>query len=247
MKEIHYDIISDVKNKKGHVQQGQTVRVQPMKSEKKRIVIVDDHPIVRHGLSQIIELESDLETCGEAASANEAIDIISKKKPDLVIVDITLEGDLSGYDLMRAINERYPEMKILVVSMYEDSYYIDLAMKCGAKGYIAKKTAYNNIIEAIRVVLKGSIYLSDMTKNMLIENIYNSHITDNHKPEEALSKRELEIYQMIGNGMNTRGIAERLGINENTVQTYKRNIKKKLAIDNHSDLVRKAILFTQKI
>ena len=216
-----------------------------MHQGKYKIFIVDDHPIVRHGLRQIICIENDLEVCGEAGNANEAILKISKCMPDLVIVDISLNGDISGFDLIQAINERYNNIKTLVISMFEESFYIDKAMRSGAKGYIAKKHAYNTIIDAIRKVLGGGLYLSDIASNILIENIYQSSPKEKKSPIDALSKRELEVFQLIGSGFDTKYIAQKLGLSTNTIQTNKRHIKEKLGIKSHNDLIRRAALYIQ--
>ena len=216
-----------------------------MRHDKYKIFIVDDHPIVRHGLRQIICVENDLEVCGEAGNVNEAISKISKSQPDLVIVDISLNGDMGGFDLIKAIDERYNNTKTLVISMYEESFYIDRAMRAGAKGYIAKKYAYNTIIDAIRKVLEGGLYLSDNASDILIQNMYQASSKESKSPIDSLSKRELEIFQMIGNGLDTKYIAEKLGLSINTIQTNKRHIKEKLGIKSHNDLIRRAALYIQ--
>jgi DNA-binding NarL/FixJ family response regulator len=213
---------------------------------KSRIFIVDDHPIVRLGLRQLISLESDMEYCGEAASANEAISKIVDSRPDLVIVDISLEGDMSGFDLIRAIDERHENVKTIVISMFEESFYVDKALRSGARGYIAKKHAYSSVIEAIRKVSEGEIYLSGSIPQMLLQSMYHSDEDSSTSLFDTLSKRELEIFQMIGNGFDTQNIAKKLGITANTVQTYKRHIKEKLGTTSHNDLVRRATLFVKE-
>jgi DNA-binding NarL/FixJ family response regulator len=216
-----------------------------MKKNKQKIFIVDDHPIVRLGLHQIICLENNLECSGEASSANEAITKISNENPDLVIVDISLDGDMSGFDLIQAIHDRFDGIKTLVLSMFEESFYVDKALRAGARGYIAKKYAYNTIIEAIYKVLAGEIFLSSTTSQTLLQNMYKAPSADATSAAEQLSKREHEIFLMIGNGFDTDFIAVKLGLSANTVQTYKRHIKEKLGLKNHNDLIRKATLFIQ--
>lgn len=217
-----------------------------MQKGKRKVFIVDDHPIVRFGLRQIICLEDDLEISGEASGVNEAITKISRDRPDLVIADISFDGDISGFDLIHAIDERFPGVKTMVVSMFEESFYVDRAIRAGARGYVAKKYAYTTIIEAIRKVLAGDLYLSESASQMLIQKMYHTDPHESASPADSLSKREYEIFLMIGNGLNTEYIAERLGISANTVQTYKRHIKEKLGIKNHNDLVRRAAIFSQK-
>ncbi len=216
-----------------------------MEKSKRKIFIVDDHPIVRLGLRQIICLENDLECSGEAASANEAISKISKELPELVIIDIALDGDMSGFKLIQAINERFDGIKTLVISMFEESFYVDKALRAGARGYLAKKYAYSTIIEAIHKVLAGEIFLSNSTSQQLIQNMYSGSSTDRISSMTLLSKREHEIFLMIGTGFDSECIAVKLGLSINTVQTYKRHIKEKLGLKNHNELVRKATLFIQ--
>jgi DNA-binding NarL/FixJ family response regulator len=215
-----------------------------MKKNKQKIFIVDDHPIVRQGLRQLIGLEKDLEICGEAGSANEAITLIARKEPDLVIIDISLDDDMSGIDLIKSLNRRYSKIKTVVLSMHKESVYAERAMKSGARGYISKKYAYNTIILAIRKVLQGEIYINSEVSNKIIESLYYHSSSKASKGSiHSLSDRELDVYQMIGNGQNTKKIAGHLGISINTVQTYKRHIKEKLGLKNHYDLLQKAALW----
>ncbi len=209
---------------------------------RKKIFIIDDHPIVRLGLRQIISLEKDLEVCGEAANANDGMKLISQKTPYLVTVDLSLDGDMSGLDVIKAIRARFRDMKILVISMYEGPLYVDRAIRAGANGYIPKKYAYDSIIEAINKILAGELYLSDRMTSQLLQKMYRIQNQGKEPLPENLSKRELEIFCMIGNGYDTNDIAAKLGLSANTVQTYKRQIREKLDLKNHNDLVRKATL-----
>jgi len=210
---------------------------------RKRIFIIDDHPIVRLGLRQIISLEKDLEVCGEAAGANEAMMLISQCMPDLVTVDLSLDGDMSGLDVIKALRGRYSDIKTLVISMHEESMYMDRAIRAGANGYIPKKYAYDSIIEAINRILAGELYLSERMTSQLLQKMYRIQNQGEEPLPESLSKRELEIFRMIGSGYDTNDIAAKLGLSANTVQTYKRQIRQKLDLKNHNDLVRKATLY----
>jgi DNA-binding NarL/FixJ family response regulator len=216
-----------------------------MNKGKRKIFIVDDHPIVRHGLRQLIELENDLVISGEAATANEAIEKIARDKPDLVLIDLSLNDDMSGIDLIKAIGERHRTVKTMVISMFEESYYIERALRAGARGYIPKKYAYAAIIEAIRKVFDGEIYLSDNASRDIIGKMFQKQGDPGSSPTDVLSDREFAVFRMIGQGHETASIAEKLGLSKNTVQTYKRQIKEKLGIDNHVDLIRRATLFVQ--
>jgi len=212
-------------------------------NKKKQILIIDDHPVVRIGLRQIISLEDNLEVCGEGSSANEAINLISRSKPDLVIVDISLDGDMSGLQIIKAVKERYSSIKTLVISMHEKPFMVDRAIRAGASGYLVKKYAYNTIIDAIKKVLAGDLYLSETMAKELINKTYNASKSIKDTGMENLTNRELEIFHMIGSGHDTKDIARKLGLAENTIQTFKRHIREKLGIKNHNDLVRKAAIY----
>lgn len=216
-----------------------------MKKNKRKIFMVDDHPIVRDGLRQMIHLEKDLEICGEAGSANDAIKLIARTEPDLVIVDISLDGDMSGIELVKAISRRYRKIKTVVLSMHDESVYAERAIKSGARGYISKRYVYDTIILAIRKVLDGEIYISSGISTNIIEKLYYSPSKASDSSIHTLSDRELDVFQMLGNGKGTKEIAGKIGISINTVQTYKRHIKEKLRLKNHNELLQKAALWIQ--
>lgn len=206
-----------------------------------QIMIVDDHPIVRQGLRMIIEREEDFSICAEASSASEAIRIIADRNPYVVIVDISLDGTTNGIELVRAIKERYPGILTLVLSMYDESLYAERAIRAGASGYVMKKEADNNIISAIRLILKGDLYLSDDISKSIVKKLLHVSSEQELSPESVLTDRELEIFMMIGNGIGTKEISLRLNLSLNTIETHRRHIKEKMQFKDLNELVKYAV------
>jgi DNA-binding NarL/FixJ family response regulator len=206
-----------------------------------RIIIVDDHPIVRQGLKLIIEDEEDLAICGETGNANDAIRLISKHKPDLVLVDLRLEGSASGLDLVKSIHQRYPSIPSLVISMQDDLLYAERAIAAGAKGYIMKSEAEKNIITAIKDVLAGKLYLRKEASLNIVSKTLHKSSDSVDSSVDRLSDREFEILQLMGNGLGTQKIAKQLNLSVNTIETHRRNIKKKLNLKDSDELIQYAI------
>ncbi|HPV41384.1 MAG TPA: response regulator transcription factor [Spirochaetota bacterium] len=206
-----------------------------------KIMIVDDHPLVRQGMKKVIEREQDLTVISEAGSAEEAIRNISQEEPDLAIVDISLESEVSGIDLIKALRDRYARIKTLVLSMHDENVYAERALKAGARGYVAKKEAPAVIIEAIRVVMKGELYLSSRISMKIIDRLFQGKEGGAESMPEVLSDRELEIFRMIGTGMSTGDIAKKLNISVNTIESHRKKIKDKLGIQKGSELVKAAV------
>ena len=206
-----------------------------------KIIIVDDHPLVRQGMKKVIEKEGNLIVINEAGSAEEAIRLISQEEPDLAIVDISLESEASGIDLIKALRDRYPRIKTLVLSMHDENVYAERALRAGARGYVAKKEAPAVIIEAIRTVMKGELYLSGKISIKIIDRLFQGKDTGAQSLPELLSDRELEIFRMIGSGMGTGDIAKKLNISVNTIESHRKKIKDKLGIHKGSELVKAAV------
>lgn len=206
-----------------------------------RIFLVDDHPITRAGVSVLINQEDNLTVCGEADNAPVALDLIRKLKPDLVVMDITLKTS-SGIELMKNVKALMPELPVLMMSMHDENLYAERALRAGAKGYIMKQEASDKILTAIRCVLSGEPYLSDKMKARLLQSLVHKK-----KPSEAgfsidsLSDREMEVFQLIGNGFTTRQIATRLNLSVKTIDSYREHLKLKLQLENGAELVRHAI------
>lgn len=199
-----------------------------------RVVIVDDHPIVRDGLAALIGAEADLDVCGFAEDAREALLVVERERPDLVLVDLSL-GGTSGLDLIKRLVER--PVKVLVVSMHDEVTWTERALAAGALGYVHKSEATREIVEAVRRVMSGRPYVSAATSERMLQRMVGSATRE--RPTSAvdtLSDRELEIYERIGRGMSTHEIGDSLGVSPKTVQTYRQRIKEKLGLDNAAEL-----------
>lgn len=206
-----------------------------------RILIVDDHPIVREHLAALINIHNGLSVIGEATDANAAIDAIAKLKPNLVIIDLNLHGR-SGLDLIKEIHERHPALPMLVLSMHSEELYAERALHAGARGYLTKREATGKIVPAIRVVLSGQIYLSDaMSARALKRWMAGAKGNEATSLLKRLTDRELEVFRMIGDGHATRDVAKALKVEVKTVETYRARIREKLQLDSGTALVHYAI------
>jgi DNA-binding NarL/FixJ family response regulator len=209
------------------------------RSRKARVFIVDDHPVVRHGLLQLISAEPDLEVCGEAGGETEALRAIGKERPDLVLLDVSLAQG-SGLGLLRALQSANDEVKVLVVSMHDEVPLAEKCLETGALGYVNKAEATELLVDAVRRCLTGKVYLSpEMTERFLQQKV-----GAKGSPAiglEALSDRELEVFDMIGQALSTREIASRLRLSIKTVETHRENIKRKLGLDSTLALIRHAM------
>ena len=204
-----------------------------------KILIVDDHPSVREGLALRISLHADLEVCGEAESEEQAVAVVKQLKPDLVLVDISLKSG-HGLELIKRIRSLDPAVKMLVISGFQESLYAERACRAGAMGYLNKQESSEKMIEAIRTVLAGERFLSPEISRRLISQALGS--SDGKKsPIEQLTDRELEIFRMIGEGLSTGLIANRLFLSTHTIDTHRENIKRKLSINSAAELSRAAV------
>ena len=207
---------------------------------KTKIVIVDDHPIVRQGLAELINHEDDLVVCGQAEEAPEAMGVIKAIKPDMVIVDILLK-ETSGMELIKDIKARYPNLAVLALSMHDESLYAERALRAGAKGYIMKAEATEKVIGAIRKILSGDIYLSEPMAAKLIHKLVGGRTKVGASAIDRLSDRELEVFRLIGQGYGTRQIAEKLHLSVKTIESYRAHIKEKLNLSDAAELLQYAI------
>ena len=215
-------------------------------ARKKKVLIVDDHPILRKGLSLLINQESDLVVQGEAEDARKALEMIEKLKPDMVIVDISLPG-VDGLELLKNIRLRHAELPALVVSMHDESLFAERALRAGARGYIMKQEAVEKVLVAIRRVLAGEIFVSNKIATKMLEKFVDSDTKTAASPLALLSDRELTVLHMIGQGFGTRQIAEKLHLSVKTVESYRSHIKEKLRLSNATDLLKYAIQWAQSI
>ena len=205
---------------------------------RKKVFIVDDHPIVRLGLGQVINRQSDLELCGEAGDMAEAMRLIEATRPDIVVVDIALDGE-SGIELMEYIRERWPETKILVSSAHDERVFAGRVLRAGAMGYISKREAIPKIADALRQVLGGEVYLSPQMASSLLRRAVTGRSLD-QDPVETLSDREIQVFEMIGQGMTTSEIASKIGVSPKTVESYRKFIKTKLNVGSSAQLAQRA-------
>ena len=209
-----------------------------MSEKKERVVIVDDHPLFRERLSELINHELDMEVCGEAEDARQAIELIRNTSPDLAIVDITLKGS-SGLELIKGIRELPTAIPVLVLSMHDESLYAERALRSGAAGYITKHESAENVLLAIRRVLAGEVYLSGTLTSVFLKGLTGGLKTS--QPLDRLTDRELEILELIGRGRAGRQIAETLQLGVATVDTYRARIKEKLNFRSGTELQHFAI------
>jgi DNA-binding NarL/FixJ family response regulator len=208
------------------------------------ILVVDDHPILRQGLTQLINQEVDLRVCGEADEEHTAVEAIAALKPDMVIVDIALK-DTSGIELIKRIKASNERLPILVLSMHDESLYTERALRAGANGYIMKQEAPDQIVKAIRRVLAGEIYVSEQIGSRLLRKIVHGRPTAIDSPIDNLSDRELEVFRLIGRGYRTRQIAEMLRLSVKTVESYREHIKHKMGFRDATELLQHAIQWVQ--
>jgi DNA-binding NarL/FixJ family response regulator len=209
-----------------------------------KVLLVDDHPMVRERLAEAINRESDLEVCGEAEDRHQAIEQVERTQPDLAIVDITLKNS-DGLELIKDLKARWPKLKVLVVSMHDESLYAERVIRIGAMGYITKQEATRNVLLAVRRVLAGGIYVSETAAGRILSRL-TSHDRNMTSPEEVLADRELQVFDLIGRGVSTRQIAKRLNIGIKTVETYRARIRIKLNLKDPSELLQHAITWTHQ-
>ena len=207
---------------------------------RKKVFLVDDHPLVREWLTALINQQPDLVVCGEAESRQQAVPAILAYKPDVAIVDLTLK-DSSGLELIKDIGRICPGVAVLVLSMHEETHYAERALRAGAKGYIMKRETTKKVIAAIRQVLKGKLYVSDKIAETMMAQFVQGKTLASCSPAELLSDRELEVFELLGRGQGTRQIAEALQVSIKTVQAYHARIKEKLNLQTATELVREAV------
>lgn len=208
------------------------------KLTKYRIMVVDDHPIVRRGLRELVAEEPDLEVCAEAADVTEAMEQLEATRPDVVVVDLSLRSG-HGLDLIRKIKAHNERIKILVSTMHDESLYAERTLRAGAAGYVNKQEAPDKMVDALRQVLRGEIYLSSQVASRLLLRLHGNQLPDGD-PIERLSDRELEVFEMIGQGLATKQIAKKLSLSQKTIEAHREKIKAKLNLHNGTELTRYA-------
>ncbi len=216
----------------------------PALATTKRVLVVDDHPMLREGLAQLIGNEPDLSVCGEAENAHEAIAKVNALKPDLVLADITLPGK-SGLEFIKDAQAMRPGLPVLVVSMHDESVFAERVLRAGGRGYIMKQEGGKKLMEAIRRVLAGHIYVSEKMSAKILE-VFSGHRRGTaNRPVEKLTDREFEVFQLIGQGKTTRAIATHLHLSVKTVEVHRANIKQKLQLKTGPELIHYAVRWAE--
>lgn len=214
-------------------------------SAKKKVYIVDDHPLMRKGMAMTLQSNIEFDVCGQAESAEEALSEILKLKPDAAVIDISLPG-MNGIELVKNLLHQLPELKILIVSRHDEELYAERALRAGAKGYLMKLEAGEVLVSAVRQVLNGNLYLSDSIGNKLLMKMASGNSAKSDNPLDLLSDRELEVFELTGQGLSTREIGDKLHISVKTVESHRANIKEKLHLDTANELMRHAVRWVEE-
>src|SRR5207247_3607352 len=216
-----------------------------VKDTRAKVLLVDDHAVVRYGIAQLINRQTDMVVCGEEEDASKAMSAIGKLRPNLVIADISLK-DSSGLELMRNIKAQFPGVAVLVVSVHDESIYAEIAFRAGALGYLMKVEALEKVLTAILRVLTGAIYVSDTLAAKMLQQQVRGQSDINESPVKGLSDRELEVFQLIGQWKKMREIADELHLSIKTIEYYREQIKRKLNLRNAAELTQYATAWVQR-
>jgi DNA-binding NarL/FixJ family response regulator len=210
------------------------------RATRKRVLVVDDHPLLRQGLAMLINQQQDMQVCGEAEEAHLAMQCIAQQNPDIVILDISLKGP-DGLDLLKSIRALQPDLPVLILSMHDEAIYAERALRARANGYIMKQEATEKVLVALRRILNGDVYLSDNMSSRMLQQFIDGAPSLLQSRIATLSDRELEVFRQIGEGHATREIAEELHLSVKTVETYQAHIKEKLSLRSGRELIQHAI------
>jgi len=209
----------------------------------KRLVLIDDHPIMRHGLAQLIRAEEGLDVIGEAGSARDGLEIVGRLKPDLAVIDLTLP-DKNGLELVKDIRALHPATQCIVLSMHDETLYGERSLRAGARGYVMKEEAADHLVTAIHKVISGGLYVSESLNARMLEQVTGA-ARSKATGMDALTDRELEILSLIGSGVPTKNIAAQLSISARTVEAHRAHIKEKLGMTDGASLVRYAVQWVE--
>jgi len=220
------------------------MKTQSESQTKAQVFLVDDHPIVRHGIGLLINGQSDMMVCGEASCVSEALQGITNVKTDVVVTDLSLKNS-SGLDLIKDLQIRFPKLPVLVLSMHSESFYAERVLRAGARGYVTKEDNGQNVVDGIRRLLQGEVYLSEKVASRILCKLVGGKPISNKPSIECLTDRELQVFEMIGAGLGTREIAEELHLSVKTIESHREHIKDKLRIDNATSLLKQAIQWAQ--
>jgi len=213
---------------------------------KKRILLVDDHPLIRKGIALTLEEEPTFEVCCQLSSGEEALEQIHQLNPDAAVIDVSLPG-MNGIELIKHLKNAKPNMSILIVSRHDEELYAERAIRAGANGYIMKQEAGEVLVKGLHKILKGGIFVSDVINERMLQNMMNNRRTSEQSPIELLSDRELEVFEHIGRGLSTKEIAERMHVSTKTIETYKARIKDKMGLESNHDVTRMAIQWVEEV
>jgi DNA-binding NarL/FixJ family response regulator len=212
---------------------------------RKRVLVVDDHPMMRRGLTQMINETQDLTVCCETGDAAQALDCVERRMPDLVLADLTMPGR-NGLELLKDLHAMAPQVPVLVLSMHEEDFYAERVLRAGGKGYLMKQAGPEELLVAIRQVLRGEIYLSPAVSNRILKSLAGGKHPGQSSQVHGLTDRELDVFRLIGQGRETKQIATQLNMSVKTVETHRLNIKRKLKVSASSVLVRRAVLWVEE-
>lgn len=213
--------------------------------EARGVLVVDDHSVVRHGLALLIGREDDLSILGEAATYEEALEALERTPPDVMLADLTLK-DRSGLDLIREARERYPDLKILVLSMHDELTHAEKALRAGALGYVMKEQADETLVEALRAVLRGEVYVSPEVSAQMVRRVAEGDGPATIDPVDTLTEREREVFECIGRGLSSKAIADKLTLSERTVEVHRSHIRQKIGCDGIGQLLREAVRWVER-
>lgn len=216
-----------------------------MKQAKRRILLVDDHPLLRKGIGQLINEQEDLMVCGEAADRASALAAIERCQPDLAVIDLSLKEDL-GLELIKDCRAQFPALLILVLSMHDERFYGERVLRAGARGYIMKAEASDKVLTALREVLNGGVFVSRSVAEQILDNVSGTPRQAEGNQWSKLTDREAEVFGLIGKGYGSQQIGRRLHLSVKTIETHRANIKQKLGLASSQDLLQNAILFAQQ-
>lgn len=209
-----------------------------------RIIVIDDHPVLRQGIAQLIREQEEFQVVGEADDTKKAITLVQQTKPDGIVLDVSLKG-ASGIEAAKDIKAIYPRAKILMLSMHDENIYASRALKAGASGYIMKQESPEKVLAALRKVMNGDVYVSEQYGSRLLSNFAGGRGNATSSPVDMLSDRELEVFSLIGQGLGTRAIAEKLSLSVKTIESHRAHIKEKLNLEGATELVHYAIQWEQ--
>jgi DNA-binding NarL/FixJ family response regulator len=213
---------------------------QRSSNRRSRILLVDDHAIVREGFAEIINSKPDLEVCGQASAAGRALEAVSRLKPDLVVVDLSLQGG-SGLELIKQIKSLHPRLPMLVLSMHDEALYAERCLRAGALGYVMKQEEAETVMQAVRSVLRGEVHVSETVRGRMLHTLVGRQSAADQTGISRLSDREIEVFLLIGEGCTTRQIAQKLRVSLSTVETHRAHIKEKLNLRNAVELMHAAV------